>query len=57
LKPCLAFKNGRNIYKPEQKALVTFTLRLSHVSVDVKATSVSQSVSVSVDMCASISIV
>jgi len=32
----------------EQKALVTFTLRLSHVSVDVKVTSVSQSALVSI---------
>ena len=38
----------------ERKALGTFTFRLSHVSVDVKVRSVSQTVRVSVDVCVDI---
>jgi len=57
LKLCLVFRNGRNVYlSGERKALVTFTLRLSHVSVQRRREGdVSQLVRVSVDMCASMS--
>jgi len=42
LKLCLVYLETAEMYiSGERKALVTFTLTLSHVSVDVKVTSVS----------------